>query len=131
MNPQQTDLWLRIQQRQMLALERIAESLEQLIPNSAPNYERSLEDFPSFTWKEIGASVDKTDQYGAAVVSWKGKQFTRRSPSNKFGAAIWFSRCIGKDDKGENLYERLVTFKPLSQKEPDPIPQKVTQQYRV
>ena len=49
------------------------------------------------------------DQFGAAIVSWNGKQFIRRSPSNKFGVALWFSKCIGKDEDGSNKYVRGVS----------------------
>jgi DdrB-like protein len=126
MTPDQINLWLEIQNRQMQALERIAETLDRLAPNTAPNYQRPLEEFKNFNWATINANVERSDQYGAAIVSWCGYQFVRRSPSNKFGAAVWFSRCTGKDEKGENLYERLITFKPTSQKEVEPIPEKVS-----
>jgi hypothetical protein len=126
MTPDQINLWLEIQNRQMTALERIAAALDRLAPNTAPNYQRSLEEFKTFDWESIGVIVEKSDQYGAAVVNWNGYQFVRRSPSNKFGEAIWFSRCVGKGDDGENKYERLVTFKPLSKKEVEPIPAHVS-----
>ncbi len=127
MTPEQTDLWLEIQHRQMLALERIADTLERIAPTStkAPNYQYPLESFTTFDWTSIGATIVQNDQYGAAIVSWRGQQFVRRSPSNKFDPAIWFSRCVGKDDSGENRYERLVTFKPLSKVEVEAIPEKV------
>lgn len=126
MTPEQVNLWLEIQHRQMQALERIASTLEQLAPKSAPDYQKPLEEFRSFNWASINASVERSDQYGAAIVNWKGYQFVRRSPSNKFGEAIWFSRCIGKDENGGNQYERLITFKPTSKKEVEPIPEKVS-----
>jgi len=127
MTPEQTNLWLEIQHRQMLALERIAEAVERLAPatTAAPSYTYPLESFTSFDWSSIGATVVQSDQYGAAIVNWKGQQYVRRSPSNKFGEAIWFSRCVGKNDSGENRYERLVTFKPLSKVEVEAIPEKV------
>jgi hypothetical protein len=127
MTPEQTNLWLEIQHRQMLALERIADTLERIAPTStkAPNYQYPLESFTTFDWTSIGATIVQNDQYGAAIVSWRGQQFVRRSPSNKFDPAIWFSRCVGKDDSGENRYERLVTFKPLSKVEVEAIPEKV------
>jgi hypothetical protein len=71
-------------------------------------------------------AVERQDQYGAAIVSWNGQQYTRRSPSNKFGEAVWFSRCVGKDESGQNKYERLITFKPTSKAQVDPIPEKVS-----
>jgi hypothetical protein len=126
MTPEQTNIWLEIQNRQMQALERIASTLEQLAPKTAPNYQKPLEEFRSFDWASINASVERSDQYGAAIVNWKGYQFVRRSPSNKFGEAIWFSRCVGKDEADKNKYERLVTFKPISTKQVDVIPEKVS-----
>jgi hypothetical protein len=51
----------------------------------------------------------------------------RRSPANKFGEAIWFSRCTGKDENGENKYEKLITFKPTSKIAVEPLPEKVLQ----
>jgi hypothetical protein len=133
MTPEERHLWLQIQQRQMLALEKISAQLERmaialdrLSPRTAPNYQFPLESFRGFDWSAIGATVDKSDQHGAAVVSWNGQQYTRRSPSNKFDPAVWFSRCVGKGDDDKNVYERLVTFKPLSKTEVDPLPEKVT-----
>ncbi|NJR72945.1 MAG: hypothetical protein HC773_03120 [Scytonema sp. CRU_2_7] len=133
MTPEERHLWLQIQQRQMLALEKISAQLERmaialdrLSPRTAPNYQFPLESFKGFDWSAIGATVDKSDQHGAAVVSWNGQQYTRRSPSNKFDPAVWFSRCVGKGEDDKNVYERLVTFKPLSKTEVDPLPEKVT-----
>lgn len=79
--------------------------------NPGPNYRKSLAEFPRFDWSEIGAEVIKRDATGVAAVEWNGRLFTRRSPNNKFDVAIWFSRCIGKDDAGGNRYEKLITFK--------------------
>lgn len=100
-------------------VSRLADAVERMAPASsvAPNYQRPLESFTKFDWASISATVERSDQYGAAVVNWQGQQFTRRSPSNKFGEAIWFSRCIGKSEDGQNLYERLITFKPVSKVE--------------
>ncbi len=107
-------------------LERIAVAVEsQAMANvAAPNYQHSLESFNQFNWASIGAAIERSDEYGAAIVSWRGQQFTRRSPQNKFDPAIWFSRCTGKDESGENRYERLITFKPLSKQEVEPVPDK-------
>ncbi|HEX9118142.1 MAG TPA: hypothetical protein VGA61_18905, partial [Anaerolineae bacterium] len=63
------------------------------------------------------------DQDGATVVRWHGQLYKRRAPDNKFGKAIWFSRTTGKAEDGTPLYERLVTFREIS--EPDPLPSKV------
>lgn len=57
MTPEQINLWLEIQNRQMQALERIANAVECLAPTTtaAPNYTNSLESFLSFDWESIGA----------------------------------------------------------------------------
>lgn len=133
MTPEQIQILLQIQQRQMLAQERIANylekitvTLEQLAPKTAPNYQYPLESFKTFDWSTVGATVEKSDQHGPAVVSWGGQHFIRRSPANKYDPAIWFSRCTGKAEDGKsNTYERLITFKPLSKTEIDPLPEKV------
>ncbi len=122
MNQEQWQQWLEIQQRQNTVLERIAASLERLAPanQSAPNYQKTLEEFRGFDWATIGATVVQSDPSGAAIVEWSGQQFTRRSPTNKFGEAIWFSRSVGKDDDGNTRYERLITFRKMGEVEPIP-----------
>lgn len=113
------------------ALIAIASALEQIIGSAgqkAPNYQQSLENWTLFDWASIGATVERTDAHGVAVVSWRGLQFIRRSPLNKFSESVWFSRCIGKDSSGENQYERLITFKRLPQAEP--VPERVSRLVR-
>ncbi len=129
MTPEQIALLLDMQTRQLLALERLADAVERLAPTAiaAPNYSRSLESFATFDWHSIKATVERSDQHGAAIVSWNGALFVRRSPANKFGEAIWFSRCTGKDENGENKYEKLITFKPTSKIAVEPLPEKVLQ----
>ncbi len=127
MTPEQFDALLAVLSQQTLALERLTDAVERLAPTTtaAPNYTRSLESFKVFDWESIGVTIERSDPYGPAIVSWRGQQFVRRSPSNKFGEAIWYSRSIGKDENGENRYERLITFKPLSKTEVEPVPEKV------
>lgn len=127
MTPQDFQTYINHQQLQIQVLQRIADALEMLAPPRAPNYQLPLEQWRNFDWSKIGVVVELSDNYGAAVVSWREMQFTRRSPQNKFGVAVWYSRCVGKNDAGENQYERLVTFKPLSQVAVEPLPQKVQQ----
>ena len=105
---------------------RIADALEMLAPPAKPQHkEIPLESWRGFDWSTIGAKVELSDNYGAAIVSWRGQQYQRRSPNNKFGEVIFFSRCTGKNEAGENQYERLCTFKPLSRKTVEPVPEKV------
>ncbi len=101
-------------------LQDMALSLQQLMfhvkqfaisSNPGPNYRKNLAEFRNFDWSQIGAEIVKSDADGVSAVEWNGRLFTRRSPSNKFDTAIWFSRCVGKDDAGNNRYEKLITFK--------------------
>lgn len=115
---------LELMRRITAALEALAG--ERLI--KPPNYQIPLELWGSFDWRSIGAVVERADNHGAAIVSWRGQIFTRRSPSNKYDPAVWYSRCTGKDDRGENQYERLITFKPLAQAEP--VPERVSRLVR-
>jgi ssDNA-binding DdrB-like protein len=68
--------------------------------NPAPNYQRTLDEYLTFNWESIGATVLREDRDGVTSVEWNGWIFSRRSPSNKFDAAIWFSRCVGTDTEG-------------------------------
>lgn len=108
-------------ERIAVALEKIAQLLEQSLPCPAPNYKAILEEFPRFDWEAIGAQVEMKDNYGVATVIWNGERYKRRSPSNAYGAVIFFSRCSGKDEDGKNKYERLITFEPFETLKAEPI----------
>jgi len=86
--------------------------------NPAPNYKRPLSDYQNFDWASIGATVLKEDSEGVTEVEWNDQVFKRRSGNNTFGAAIWFSRAVGKDLEGKNKYVRLITFNVPSESEP-------------
>jgi len=118
---EQFQLMIDILGQQTALLERLVAAVEARSP--VPNYVRDLAEFTEFDWSEIDATVIQTDDDGIATISWRGHRYMRRSPSNKFDPAIWFSRAIGKDDDGSNRYERLITFKELA--EPEPLPSKV------
>lgn len=129
MTPQDFQTYLALQQRVIESMTRIAIALEQMIPQAAaPNYQFDLKDFAAFNWESIGAVVADFDSDGATAIVWRNHTFLRRSPSNKFDAAIWFSRCVGRDSKGANIYERLITFKapPLA----EPLPQRVASSFQ-
>lgn len=112
-------------------LERIAEALERLAPSPvAPGYQFPLESWNSFDWRSIGAVIEQSDTHGPTVIRWHGLQFLRRAPANRYSEALWFSRCTGKDDQGENQYERLITFKPVSKLVVDPVPERVARLMR-
>src|SRR5215510_8389216 len=76
--------------------------------NPAPNYQRPLSEYPTFDWPSIGATVLNQDDDGATSVEWSGQVFTRRSPNNKFDAAVWFSRHLGQDSDGCDLKHRMA-----------------------
>src|SRR5215475_2705839 len=76
--------------------------------NPAPHYQRSLSEYPTFDWASIGAIVLNRDGDGATAVEWNGQIFTRRSPSNKFQEAVWFSRHLGQDSDGCYLKHRMA-----------------------
>jgi DdrB-like protein len=109
----------------MTVLLRIADALDRMAPpvKSAPNYQYPLHTFRNFDWSSISAIVEQSDEYGAGVVKWGEQLWTRRCPTNRYGAAIWFSRAVGKNEDGSTLYERLITFKPRNT-EVEPISQK-------
>ena len=131
-----TDLELQLLQRNTMALEAIRDvlrdtyttllAIQRIQANSLPtDYQYDLSAFPNFDWDTIGARVVHSDRYGAAVVAWGGHTYIRRAPQNKFGEAIWFSRCTGKGESGENVYVRLITFKNIS-RSVEPIPERVS-----
>lgn len=110
-------------EQQILATRRLESKLNQVLgclPRTAPDLVHPLHAFSGFDWASIGARVIEKDSSGAALVSWGGHVYKRRSPANKFEAAIWFSRCTGKDE-----YERLITFKRVNSTV-EPIPEKLS-----
>ena len=118
MTPENFQTYLRTQQLIIESMQRIAIALELMIPpQTAPNYQFALDKFTTFDWESIGAVVADRDSDGASAILWRKNIYVRRSPSNKFGAAIWFSRCTGRDENGANIYERLITFKAMSDAE--------------
>ncbi len=112
------DELLRAIAYQNTLLERIVAALEG--NGMVPNYQIGLDSFPSFDWATIGARIESVDGDGVAAVTWKGNRYIRRSAANKFEPAIWFSRPNGRDEAGNPMYERLITFKRLAEAEPLP-----------
>jgi hypothetical protein len=107
------------------ALERIADALERMTPDSEEKanrlkYQRPLSEFPTFDWSLIGAEVLKADQWGAAIISWRGKEYYRRS-NDTYGADVWFARGNGKRDDGKTNYDWLIKFSPVEDKQVKPI----------
>lgn len=79
----------------------------------APNIKKPLGDFLSFDWSSIGAQVLRQDDDGVSIVEHNGQIYKRRAPDNKFEACIWYSRCTGKDESGDNKYETLISFETI------------------
>ncbi len=104
---------------------RIAQSLELMTMQNAkePNYQRPIEQYRDFDFETIGAQVKARDEHGVTALDWGGFIWTRRSPQNKFGEAIWFSRPLGKKEDGSVDYARLITFRKFT--EAEPLPRKV------
>jgi hypothetical protein len=99
-------------------LERIAQALETIAragAPAAPDYQRPLHEYRHFNWESINASVVQQDPDGPTHVEWGGALWMRRSPSNKYDPAIWFSRANGKDAEGNVQYLRLIVFKPVKE----------------
>ncbi len=99
-------------------------TIKALLPKHCPDLVYPIARFTTFDWNAIGASVLESDRYGATLVSWAGRVYSRRSPSNKFGEAIWFSRSTGTRVDGSTSYERLITFK-LLRYDVETLPEKV------
>lgn len=96
----------------------IEASLAQIVSaqNPSPNYTRHINEFLTFDWLTINARVTETDDDGPAVVEWQNKLFKRRAGNPTFGEnVVYFSRAVGKDDSGQNRYERLITFKEMGE----------------
>jgi DdrB-like protein len=102
------------------SLQSIESHLRQIAvsSNPSPNYQRLLSEYPTFDWPSIGATVLNRDDDGITAVEWNGQVFTRRSPTNKFDAAVWFSRHLGQDADGNKRYARLISFRALNEAEP-------------
>lgn len=92
-----------------------------------PNWKRPLKGYKEGWVKAIDGFVLHKDEYGPTVVWWAGHKYTRRTGQNaKYGAAIWFSRPDGRDDEGNPMYVRLITFAE-GEVEAEPLPDYVIQ----
>lgn len=111
-------------------LNRIATALEANQPDQkCPDVQVELKEFPNFDWESIGCKVVNRDHDGVSVVSWNNRLYRRRSPNNKYGPVVFFSRCIGKDESG-NIYERLIKFSEIKADDIEPISLKAQQYLR-
>ena len=106
-------------------LVRIADAMERLASGgkpTAPNIVRPIEEYKTFDWAAHNMEVVKRDDDGPTHVSYGGVLYTRRSPSNKFEPAIWYSAPAGKDEEGNVEYIQLIRFRSFS--DADPLPAK-------
>lgn len=104
----------------------VAAAMKAIAAANPPNWQRSLKGYRNGWVGAIGANLIASDQDGPTVVSWCGHVYTRRSGENKqYGAAIWFSRAVGKDSEGKNKYVRLITFKRDITPTVEPLPEYV------
>ena len=94
------------------ALEAIATAMHtqtHAADEPAPSHQRTIGEYARFDWTTIDATIGETDQFGATIVMWAGREFTRRRHAD-YDNGVWFSRFTGRDETGKKLYERLVTF---------------------
>lgn len=108
-----------------LNVEAVA-AIKAIAANNPPNWTRPLSSYMSKWPEAIGAKILASDEYGVTVVCWCGHIYLRRTGNNKYGAAIWFSRCTGKDVNGDNQYVRLITFKEKAVPHAEPLPDYVS-----
>jgi hypothetical protein len=99
-------------------IKTLCNRLDAIASQTPPDWKLPLA-YYKYNWSaKVGATVIDSDGHGPSQVSWAGHTYTRRSGAGKYGAAIWFSRSIGKDDNGETEYGRLITFKDQAPAEP-------------
>lgn len=100
--------------RHFRILERIALAVERMAPPiKVPNYQFPLEAFQTFDWESIDAFVEEIDRLGPCVVNWQGIRFQRQSLGNRFRDSTWFAVVVGSDERGDPIYQRLITFRPM------------------
>ena len=83
--------------------------LQQQPTDIAPNFQRSINEYPTFDWGTIDAKVIAHDRNGATTVIWHGQEYTRRRHVD-YNNAVWFSRYTGKMEGEKKIYARLITF---------------------
>ncbi|MBP0022316.1 MAG: hypothetical protein J7647_32765 [Cyanobacteria bacterium SBLK] len=106
MTPEQFEQMMTAHRETYRVMRDMNHNLVALINQNAvaPDLKRPIQQFKTFNWSSIGAIVIESDEDGVAIVRWGGKEYKRRSPSNRYDPAIWFSRRQGSE------WERLITF---------------------
>ena len=96
-----------------------------------PNWKRPLKAYKNGWADAIAATVIASDQHGPTLIAWMGHTYTRLCGTNpKYGAAIWFSRAIGKSEDGETAYTRLITFEDSAAAAAEPLPAYVVEKLK-
>ena len=68
-------------------------------------YMRTIDEFKSFDWASIGASIVRRDKDGLPdVVRYKERIYQRRAKPDQDNN-VWFSCSLG-----EGTYDKLITF---------------------
>lgn len=107
-------------EQELAILTRIAVALEAMVQASAPaapNYQFPFEEYPTFDWQRINATVVASDEYGATAVNWNGHTWKRRNWPQKYGLVIGFTRADGIGEEGVN-WLNLISFKEMTAVEP-------------
>lgn len=90
-------------------LERIATTLEKqpeaTVTQKGSRYMRTIDEFKSFDWSSIGATILRSDKDGLPdVVRWGERIYKRRAKPDQDNN-VWFSCSLG-----EGAYDKLITF---------------------
>lgn len=113
------------------ALKQIEIATMAIAAANPPNWRRPLSAFTADWVSAIGGYAIATDAHGPTAVWWCGHTYTRRCGSNaKYGAAIWYSRAVGKNEAGETDYTRLITFVDSPPPTAEPLPEYVLKALR-
>ncbi|MBE9157880.1 hypothetical protein IQ265_13750 [Nodosilinea sp. LEGE 06152] len=116
---QQTDTYAELTR----TLKNIELALMATAAANPPNWKRPLASYKNGWVKAIGGYEVARDQHGPTKVFWMGHHYTRRAGQNKkYGAAIWFSRAMGKGEGDTVAYGRLITFAADADADADELP---------
>jgi len=108
------------------SLKQIEVATMAIAAANPPNWKRPLSAYKNGWVAAIGAIEVAHDAHGPTVIWWMGHHYTRRCGSNpKYGAAIWFSRSVGKGEDGEPSYARLISFEDGPAPTAEPLPEYV------
>lgn len=143
MDETQTTQLITAMADQTAALNRMADLMfgfllhfapEQARKLGAPNYQRRLEEYASFDWSSIGATVVALDKDGATEVEQNGNVYRRyrSSDDDPKGIDIRFRRvAAGTPEGGDMVWVTLIKFAdPRDRKAPRPLKGDVAERVR-